>query len=136
MLEATTTSSASETYSATFRKRRAISNNPGLEIACNKATALNLAIEEILKAVAELHPSCPETDLAYAVAQRLRPGWRNAIDDAESMEAVTAYDLRLKAKLIRLLVERDQKDKAVGSEPLRLAAALADDLLAYEWNDA
>ena len=136
MLKAMTTSSASETHFAILRKREALHNNPALETACNRATALNLAIEETLKSVAEMHPSRPETDAAYAVAERLRPRWRNAVDEAARLEAATGHDIRLKAKLIQLLVERDEQDNVVGSEPLRLAAALATDLLAYEWIEA
>ena len=133
MLKARDTTTPSDAYTAIVRKGPAQRNNRQLEAACNKAVGINIALEETLKTVAELAPSRPETDAAYAVAERLRPAWRNSIDDAASMEALTGRDFCQKARLIQILVERDEQDNVVGSAPLRLAAALADDLLACEW---
>ena len=84
--------------------------------------------------VAELAPTDPRHAAAHAAVDLLAPRWREQLGRACRLVASGATSIQTKALLLNSMVERDENDAAVGGPVARLAASLASDVLAYEWD--
>ncbi len=104
-----------------------------LGAACQDAATTHAAMTALSVSVADLSPEDPRHATAHGAAALLQPRWQEQIERAVRLPAEGPHGFRLKASLVATLVERDPGDTVVGPPALRIAASLADDLLAYEW---
>jgi hypothetical protein len=109
---------------------------PSLDAACHAATVSQQAMTTLSVSVANLPPDDPRHIAAYAAAALLRPRWQEQVALACHIPALSPNALQAKATLLASMIERDGDDAVVGPPALQLAAALANDLLAYEAWDA
>ncbi len=113
-----------------------LDRNPPLTAACHAAMVSQQAMTALSVSVADLPPDDPRHAAAYAAAAMLRPRWQEQVALACRIPATFPSAFQTKAALFSSMVERDVDDAVIGSPALKVAASLANDVLAYEAWDA
>lgn len=114
--------------------KAAMSQSLLLDTTCRSAMAIQAAMTALSASVAELAPTDPRHPAAHAAVDLLAPRWREQVGRACRLVASSASSIQTKAMLLGSMVERDENDAAVGGPMAQLAASLAADVLAYEWD--
>jgi hypothetical protein len=83
--------------------------------------------------VADLIQDDPRHLAATAAVDRLKPAWREQVEQASRMAAHSGCGLYEKASLLDSLIERDDQNTALGGPALSVAASLAADVLRQRW---
>jgi len=100
---------------------------------CRAATASLRAMTALSASVADLIQDDPLHLAACAAVDRLKPAWREQVEQASRMPAHSASGLYEKASLLDSLIERDDQNTALGGAALSVAASLAADVLHQRW---
>ena len=100
---------------------------------CRAATASLRAMTALSASVADLLQDDPRHRAATAAVDRLKPAWREQVEQASRMPSHSASGLYEKANLLESLIERDDQNTALGGPALSVAASLAADVLRQPW---
>jgi len=100
-----------------------------LREACHAAVATLEAMTALSLSVAELPPDDLRHEVAHAAIGRLRPVWRDQVEQAWTVPASGPSGLRNKAQLLDSLIDMHEDEFVQGNPALCLAASLAADVL-------
>jgi hypothetical protein len=100
-----------------------------LREACHAAMVSFEAMTALSLSVAELPPDDLRHEVANAAIGRLRPVWRDQVEQAWSVPASGPSGLRDKAALLDSLIDLHDDNFVQGNAALCLAASLAADVL-------